>query len=123
MADLGRGVYFTDCLTKAVSFGLPNEDSTLRNVIVADVAVGEVYETYRKHQETNLTSRHHSILGSGQRSVLHNGTVTEIEDLGLPSGAMNQRDVRTSFPHNEVVVQWDDQIRYAYNIEVRVVYN
>jgi hypothetical protein len=122
-ADLGPGIYFTDCFTKAVSFCHPTEHSSeVHTLLAADVAVGEVVETYEK-KRVKLPNRVKTVLGCGKKYVFDNNArnnIQHIEDLNIPTGRLKTRKRDCALGHNEFVITDKRQARLNYHIRFQV---
>jgi hypothetical protein len=96
----------------------------VHTVAAADVAFGEVVQTYVK-KKVKLPKRIKTVLGCGKKYVLENdiNNIQQIADLNIPSGPLKTRRRHCELQHNEIVIKDKRQARLAYHIQFQVFNN
>lgn len=116
----GYGVYFADVITK--SFNYTHADSTggIGCILVCEIALGDTYETL--HSDSSLNKYNLSKKGyqstSAKGRYAPSSSVT-VDDMVIPNGKIEDKNVKGSLIYNEYIVYDIDQINIKYLVVVK----
>ena len=115
----GKGIYFSDVVSKAAVNSFTNRVDSQCLLLLCDVAVGEEHKLLKPKLFQKAPKFHHSVVGIGKQAPanfkLLDGARLPYGEVADNSVLMNSLQVKeSSFAYNEYVVYDQGQVRMAY---------
>lgn len=124
-AALGKGIYFSDSVSKSSYFCDEIDDfdegDNIRLLLLCEVELGNILELQRPQDIQQLPDGKNSVKGCG---AMYSPTTLNLDDgLKIPSGNMEQyHETNCFFDYNEYVVYKEAQVKIRYLVKAKFEY-
>ncbi|XP_051881055.1 poly [ADP-ribose] polymerase 1 isoform X2 [Pristis pectinata] len=118
----GKGVYFADMVSKSANYCHTSQAEPVGLVLLAEVALGNMYELKRANHITKLPKGKHSVKGVGKTAPDPSATI-KLDGVEVPLGKGVQTSVSdSSLLYNEYIVYDVAQVNLKYLLQLNFKY-
>ncbi|XP_072912212.1 poly [ADP-ribose] polymerase 1 isoform X2 [Hemitrygon akajei] len=118
----GKGVYFADMVSKSANYCHTSQADPVGLVLLAEVALGNMYELKRANHITKLPKGKHSVKGVGKTAPDPNATIN-LGGVEVPLGKGVQASITdSSLLYNEYIVYDVAQVHLKYLLRLNFKY-
>ncbi|XP_069743933.1 poly [ADP-ribose] polymerase 1 isoform X1 [Narcine bancroftii] len=118
----GKGVYFADMVSKSANYCHTSQAEPVGLVLLADVALGNMYELKRANHISKLPKGKHSVKGVGKTAPDPSATIM-LDGVEVPLGKGVQMPVSdSSLLYNEYIVYDVAQVNLKYLLKLNFKY-
>ncbi|XP_067841290.1 poly [ADP-ribose] polymerase 1 [Heptranchias perlo] len=118
----GKGVYFADMVSKSANYCHTSQAEPVGLVLLAEVALGNMYELKRASHITKLPKGKHSVKGVGKTAPDPNSTI-KMDGVEVPLGKGVQTPAAdSSLLYNEYIVYDVAQVNMKYLLRLNFKY-
>uniref|UniRef100_A0A4W3HYA8 Poly [ADP-ribose] polymerase n=1 Tax=Callorhinchus milii TaxID=7868 RepID=A0A4W3HYA8_CALMI len=118
----GKGVYFADMVSKSANYCHTSQADPVGLILLAEVALGNMYELKRANHITKLPKGKHSVKGVGKTAPDPNASI-KLDGIEVPLGKGVQTPATdSSLLYNEYIVYDVAQINMKYLLKLNFNY-
>ncbi|XP_078256074.1 poly [ADP-ribose] polymerase 1 [Rhinoraja longicauda] len=118
----GKGVYFADMVSKSANYCHTSQAEPVGLVLLADVALGNMYELKRASHVAKLPKGKHSVKGVGKTAPDPSATI-KLDGVEVPLGkGMQTPAADSSLLYNEYIVYDVAQVNIKYLLRLNFKY-
>jgi len=120
----GKGVYFADMSSKSANYCYPNREKTTGLMLLAEVALGDMYQLTQAQYMDQPPQGFQSTMGCGQTAPDPQQTEITGDGVKVPLGWPVATGIKnTALLYNEFIVYNTQQIKLKYLLRVKFHYN